>query len=260
MIVDRTKSLNDLAFEGRNKAYGAYYLRKMYTRYLGLSLGLGIIVLLLVVLLPFFYYYFEPVPLIEGDIMYDVEYYGMIPPPDEELNRMVQALSRPVQEVEQTPVVTDSVKPDESKPREILTEHEEIKEDQNKIDSLTKPGGSILGTGTGDDTGLATIIDVYPRFPGGDEARLYYLRQHVRYPEIALRGKIQGVVLVLFIIETDGSVSNVDVSKRIGGGCDEEAIRVTKEMPRWEPGKRTGRAVRVMVRMPIVFRMPGKPT
>ncbi|MEI7981980.1 MAG: energy transducer TonB, partial [Bacteroidota bacterium] len=134
------------------------------------------------------------------------------------------------------------------------------KEDLSKIDSIPKPGGSGLGTGTADDTGLATFIDVYPRFPGGDEARLYYLRQHVRYPEVALRGMIQGVVMVMFIIETDGSVSNIDVSKRVGGGCDEEAIRVTKEMPRWEPGKRNGKAVRVMVRMPIVFRMPGRPT
>jgi protein TonB len=64
--------------------------------------------------------------------------------------------------------------------------------------------------------------------------------------------------MVVFVVEVDGSVSNVNVVNRIGGGCDEEAIRVAREMPRWEPGKRNGRAVRVMVRMPIVFRIPGK--
>jgi protein TonB len=88
---------------------------------------------------------------------------------------------------------------------------------------------------------------------------LYYLRKHVKYPEAALKSLVQGVVMVVFVVETDGSISNVDVAQRIGGGCDEEAIRVTREMPRWEPGKRNGRAVRVMVRMPIVFRIPGKP-
>ena len=125
-------------------------------------------------------------------------------------------------------------------------------------DSAAKPGSSGLGIGIGDDTGLATSIDVYPRYPGGDESRLYYLRKQVRYPEQALKALIQGVVMVVFVVEIDGSVSHIDVAKRIGGGCDEEAIRVTREMPRWEPGKRSGRAVRVMVRMPIVFRIPGK--
>ena len=110
------------------------------------------------------------------------------------------------------------------------------------MDSSAKPGGSGQGKGIGEEAGPNSAIDVYPRFPGGDEARLYYLRLHVRYPEAAMKSLVQGVVMVVFIVEADGTVSSVEVPKKIGGGCDEEAIRVTKEMPRWEPGKRKGRA------------------
>ncbi len=257
MIIGKIPGLDELAFEGRNKAYGAYYLRKKYHRFLLISLLSGILIVSLAVFISWFSYYFEPLPLVEGDMMYQVEYYNMSPPPDEDANKLAQAFAKPVPQIEQIPVVTDSVQPEKQKPVEDPPVE---KPDDPKLntDSAAKPGSSGLGKGIGDDTGLATSIDVYPRYPGGDESRLYYLRKQVRYPEQALKALIQGVVMVVFVVEIDGSVSHIDVAKRIGGGCDEEAIRVTREMPRWEPGKRSGRAVRVMVRMPIVFRIPGK--
>jgi periplasmic protein TonB len=259
MISDPIPGLDELAFEGRNKDYGAYYLRKKYPRFLLISLFSGIIIVSLVIFIFWLDYYFEPFQLVEGDMMYEVEYYSMSPPPDDETSKLAQSFAKPEQESEQVPVVTDSVKAEEKK---LPEEKTEVKTDMEKIntDSAATPGGSGQGTGVGDDTGLASSIDVYPRYPGGDESRLYYLRRQVKYPEAALKALVQGVVMVVFVVEVDGSVSNVDVAKRIGGGCDEEAIRVTKEMPRWEPGKRNGRAVRVMVRMPIVFRIPGKAT
>jgi protein TonB len=257
MIFSDIPGLDELAFEGRNKAYGAYWLRKKYSRVLLISLACGIAVISLAVFLSWLSYYFEPMQLIEGDMMYEVEYYSMSQPPDDETSKLAQAFAKPEQVLEQVPVVTDSVKPEDQKP---LPEPPEEKPEAEKtnVDSAATQGGSGLGTGVGDDTGLASSIDVYPRFPGGDESRLYYLRRQVRYPDAALKALVQGVVMVVFVVELDGSLSNVDVARRIGGGCDEEAIRVTKEMPRWEPGKRNGRAVRVMVRMPIVFRIPGK--
>lgn len=257
MISNRTPGLDELAFEGRNKAYGAYDLRKKYSRYLLISLTLGSLIVSIVVFSSWFSYYFDPVPLIEGDMMYEVAYYDMSPPPSEETNSVPQAFASQKPELDLAPVVTDSVKPEElKKPDESPVEKPDV--EKTNIDSAAKPGGSGLGKGIGDDTGIATSIDVYPRYPGGDESRLYYLRKHVKYPEAALKAFVQGVVMVVFVVEVDGSVSNVNVANRIGGGCDEEAIRVTREMPHWEPGKRNGRAVRVMVRMPIVFRIPGK--
>ena len=71
-----------------------------------------------------------------------------------------------------------------------------------------------------------------------------------------MKNGVQGIILLVFIIEPDGSITHVEVKKGIGGGCDEEASRVARTMPRWEPGKRSGRPVRVLVQMPIVFRLP----
>ncbi len=257
MISERIPRLADLAFEGRNKAYGAYYLRKRYPRYLLISFVSGVFVVSLAAILSWFYYYFEPAPLIEGEMMYDVEYYNMSALPDDEPNKLAQSFAKPVQEMEQVPVVTDSTVPDRQKPVEVPPDERPVEKTEN-IDSAATSGGSGKGTGIGDDTGIASSIDVYPRYPGGDESRLYYLRRQVKYPEAALKALVQGVVMVVFVVEVDGSVTNVDLARRIGGGCDEEAIRVAKGMPRWEPGKRNGKAVRVMVRMPIVFRIPGK--
>ena len=251
-------SLADLAFEGRNKSYGAYFLRKRYVRNLVLSMIAGFLLVSLVVFIPFLYYVFEPVPLVEGDLMYDVQYMGPTFQPDDELSKLLKEATKLPEKPEQAPVVTDSVKPEEVKPPDE-PDKEKKENDPAKEDTIAKNGGTGLGAGAGDDTGIANSVDVYPRFPGGEEARLFYLRQHVRYPDDAYRKNIQGIVLVTFIVELDGTLSRVDVLNRVGGGCDEEAIRVTKTMPKWDPGKRAGKAVRVMVRMPIVFRIPGKP-
>lgn len=255
MSRNTTQSLTDLAFTGRNKEYGAYELRRKYPRYLAFASACGALALAFAVLFPFFYYYFDPVTLTEGDILYDIEYYSMMPPP-EDPNLIVPSIAKPLQEETTVPVVSDTVKPEDVKPIEIAPEKEE---EEVKSDSSGKGNNSSgMGPGSGDNTGLATVIDVYPRYPGGDEARLYYLRKNVRYPEAAIKAGIQGVVMVVFIIEMNGTLTNVEVSKGIGGGCDEEALRVVKGMPRWEPAKRAGRPVRLMIRMPIVFRIPGR--
>ncbi len=251
---NRQTSLVDLAFEGRNKEYGAYELRKKYPRYLAFASACGAVALFLAVLVPFLLFYFDPVPLIEGDLVYDVEYYSMMPPP-EDPSLLIPSMVKPLKEETVAPVVSDTVKPENVKPIEMTPK----KEEKEEPDTAGKGNGSPgIGPGSGENTGLATVIDVYPRYPGGDEARLFYLRKNIRYPDAAIKGAVQGVVMVVFIIEMDGSLSNVEVSKGIGGGCNEEALRVVKAMPRWEPAKRAGRPVRLMVRMPIVFRIPGR--
>lgn len=254
-MYDSQPGLDELAFEGRNKDYGAYRLRKRYPIILLISVLAGIMVTGLIMLAAWSFYYFTPVSFTEGELMYDVEYVAMSAPPESLPDDLVQAFASREPEKEQVPVVTDSVIPDKKEPVE---EKPAEKPEETHTDTAATAGGSGQGTGVGDDTGLAAAVDVYPRYPGGDEARLNYLRRQVRYPDAALKAQVQGIVMVVFVVETDGSLSHVDVVRKIGGGCDEEAIRVTREMPRWEPGKRNGKAVRVMVRMPIVFKIPGR--
>lgn len=90
-------------------------------------------------------------------------------------------------------------------------------------------------------------------FPGGEKARMQYFAKHITYPELAKENDIQGTVFLKFIVEKDGSISNVTVVRGIGGGCDEEAMRVIREMPKWTPAKQRGKPVRVWYNMPIKF-------
>lgn len=97
------------------------------------------------------------------------------------------------------------------------------------------------------------VVEDPPSFPGGDEARIRFLSENIRYPQMARESGIQGTVFVTFVVERDGSVTDVRILRGIGGGCDEEAIRVIKAMPKWNPGKQRGRPVRVQFNMPIRF-------
>ena len=100
-----------------------------------------------------------------------------------------------------------------------------------------------------------TIVEEMPGYPGGDAKMYEYLGKNIKYPQIARESSIQGRVFVNFVVEPDGSVTNVKVLRGIGGGCDEEAMRVVKSMPKWKPGKRRGKAVRVSYTLPVVFKL-----
>ena len=100
-----------------------------------------------------------------------------------------------------------------------------------------------------------TIVEQMPSFPGGDAKMYEYLGKNIKYPQIARETGIQGRVFVNFVVEPDGSVSNVKVLRGIGGGCDEEAMRVVKGMPKWSPGKQRGKTVRVSYTLPVVFKL-----
>ena len=96
-------------------------------------------------------------------------------------------------------------------------------------------------------------IEKMPVFPGGDEARSKFFAQNVKYPEAAIKNGTQGTVFVSFIIRKDGSVENAKVMRGIGSGCDEEALRVVRMMPKWTPGMDKGKAVDVDFAMPVKF-------
>jgi TonB family protein len=104
-----------------------------------------------------------------------------------------------------------------------------------------------------DDNEVFTVVEEQPYFPGGDDARHKFIEENIHYPDSAVKNKIQGKVFVTFIVEKDGSLSNVRVLKGIGGGLDEEAVRVIKMMPKWIPGRQRGTPVRVQFNVPIKF-------
>lgn len=96
-------------------------------------------------------------------------------------------------------------------------------------------------------------VEQMPEFPGGEKGRLTYLRDNIQYPQTAREAGIAGSVYVSFIIEKDGSVSTLKLLRGIGGGCDQEALRVVAAMPKWKPGHQRNQPVRVLFSMEIRF-------
>ena len=97
------------------------------------------------------------------------------------------------------------------------------------------------------------VADVMPQFPGGESGLFEYLKKNVHYPASAKAKNIQGRVYVQFIIERDGSVSRAKITRGIGSGCEEESLRVIKQMPKWAPGKMHNAPVQVQYTLPVKF-------
>lgn len=99
-------------------------------------------------------------------------------------------------------------------------------------------------------------VEKMPEFPGGEQALMDFIGTNIKYPQNAIDRRIEGRVFVQFIVEPDGSVTNIKVARGIGGGCDEEAVRVVKMMPKWIPGEAFGEKVRVSYYLPINYKLP----
>lgn len=120
-----------------------------------------------------------------------------------------------------------------------------------KIKITFTENGSIDTT----DHNIYTIVEEMPSFPGGEKARDRFLAENINYPTKASKAGIQGTIYLQFVIDRNGSVKDVKVLRGIGGGCDEEAIRVIEMMPKWIPGKQNGKTVNVKFDMPIYFKL-----
>ncbi len=105
-----------------------------------------------------------------------------------------------------------------------------------------------------------TIVEQMPFFPGGEAALLAYLAQHLKYPAQAIRDRVQGIVLLRFVVLENGRVGQVQTIKSLEPHCDAEAKRVVKSLPRFIPGRQGGKAVRVWYTLPIRFMIPEKTT
>lgn len=151
----------------------------------------------------------------------------------------------------------------------IEKKREKNKKDLNQIKTVLTPDNDFIkiardSTGSHEkkhhkeskadfDTIIYTVVEEMPCFPGGEEARIRFLEENISYPEQAKEQGFQGKVYITFVVEVDGSISDVRVIRGIGGGCDEEAVRVIKLMPKWNPGKAKGFPVRVKFNLPIKF-------
>ena len=150
----------------------------------------------------------------------------------------------------QEATILDIVEDDEDVEEDLVIEDQTVDE-TTEIEFIEETVEEVV------EEEIFTIVQDMPSFPGGDGAMLSFLGKNIKYPTLAKESGIQGTVYVTFVVEKDGSVSDVKVLRGIGGGCDEEAIRVVKSMPKWTPGKQRGKPVKVQYNLPCRFVLQG---
>jgi protein TonB len=106
-----------------------------------------------------------------------------------------------------------------------------------------------------EETKVFDVVEQMPSFPGGPSALMQYLNSNIKYPVVAEENGVQGRVVCTFVVEKDGSITDVRVVKSVDPSLDKEAMRVVKGMPKWIPGKQNGSAVRVKYTVPVTFRL-----
>jgi periplasmic protein TonB len=132
-----------------------------------------------------------------------------------------------------------------------------IKRDNDTLNSKLTGGGGADSKAEADveDPTPFQIVEEKPLYPGGIESLTKFLETNIKYPHVAKEAGIMGTVIVQFIIQKDGSVGEVKVVRGLGGGCNEEAVRVVSMMPKWTPGRQRGKAVRVTFHIPVIFNL-----
>jgi protein TonB len=107
-----------------------------------------------------------------------------------------------------------------------------------------------------DENAIFQVVETQPEFPGGIAELMKYLQKNMRYPKVCKEQGLQGRVIVQFVVNTDSTISDVNVIKPVNPHFDKEALRVVKAMPKWKPGTQRGKPVRVRCTLPVTFRLP----
>jgi protein TonB len=115
--------------------------------------------------------------------------------------------------------------------------------------------GVIMHSGPVDTVKVYQVVALEPSFPGGPKKWLDYIKANLKYPDYAKANNVEGRVFVTFVVERDGSVTNPKILRGIGNGCDEEAQRLLKNSPKWNPGMQNGHTVRVQYIVPVEFKL-----
>ncbi|MFW6019813.1 MAG: energy transducer TonB [Bacteroidales bacterium] len=111
-----------------------------------------------------------------------------------------------------------------------------------------------------DEEEIFSVVEDAPQFPGGEKARVNFIKDNLEYPESARKNNVEGTIYITFVVEQDGSISEVELLRGIEESCNKEALKVVKSMPKWRPGKQRGKAVRVRFNMPIRFKLEDQKT
>jgi protein TonB len=263
-----TPDFDDIVFEKLNKDYGAYFLRKGYNRVVLVAIVVSCILGSAVVLIPYFRAPAEKSKETYSSVFVTMENLKSpaepagIPQlpasPSTPHTKAAARISAPVTKYV-APEVVDSI-PVPEKLRDLTvdsipgasTGKETINGSGKGIGALSEGGGGNGGGGNG----LYSIVDVMPSFKGGDINKFReWVKKRTKYPETATVNGIQGKVYITFIVEKDGSVTNVKVIKGVDPLINDEALKAVASSPKWTPGKQRGVAVRVSYLIMLNFEL-----
>lgn len=262
----------DFVFEGKNKKYGAYYLRQT-------SSGRHILAFFIVLI---FTGVVSAIPMLMEVVKANQENLGGVDEAFELTN-----MDAP-EEIPEENIIREEIAPPPPPLRAtiqftppVITEDEKVTDDnQMKSQDELVENKDVIGSqtveGTGDEN-AQTIDDLkdrqvqlppepepdkpfvsveqMPQYPGGNGELMKFLSSNIRYPTIAAENGIEGRVIIRFVVGKDGTVSDIQVQRGLDASCDKEAVRVVKMMPKWIPGKQNGRAVPVYFTLPVVFKL-----
>jgi protein TonB len=258
---NNTPGFDDLIFEKRNREYGAFQLRKRYNRVVITGVLVASMIVSAAVVIPFMSIKREDKVLAGGARYVNVQLEDLSIPEDE----IFIPPAPPPPQAAQTqeivkyvpPVVVDSVSFDE---KPIATNDEVLAQPDNQDLEITGVGTSeslIPGLGSGEETDEPfVIVEIMPMFRGGDINKFReWVQKRTTYPQLAIDNRIQGKVLLTFIVEPDGSISNVTVLKSVDPLIDNEAIKAIESSPKWSPGYQRGKPVRVRYSMWLNFQI-----
>lgn len=262
MKTNETSSpqMDEIVFEKRNKMYGAYILRKMYNKQVNKALMLSIAILIAGL----------AYPLVSGYKMLGIgRYVGIngdpvyitnIKQPDElpELPKLQRLPELPKNITFVAPIITnedvtgdlgflsmDELNQNSTNVAIDVSTEKQVEKQVIELDDPVEKQETFI------------TAEEMPYYPGGDIERLRFLADNIQYPNQASELGIQGTVYLQFVIDSKGNITDIKVMRGIGGGCEEEAVRVLKMMPQWHPGKQNGVAVRVLYTMPFSFKIQG---
>ena len=248
----------DIVFDGRNKEYGAYDLRKTYSRRMGIALGIMLTVALLVFIGVILSNTLEKnkqtVVEIKDVTLEDVEEKKNEPPPPPPPPKLPEPPKVEIAKFTPPKIVKDEeVKEDEKPPEQEklddakigLVNQEGLKDEGIVAPPVEKGTGEVVApkVDTEDYDKVFTKVENPAEFPGGQDAWRRYLERSLQYPEAAQENGIQGVVRVQFIVDKEGNISEVQALNNPGEGLAEEAVRIIKKGPKWKPAEQNGRKV-----------------
>ncbi len=265
-----TASLNDIVFEGRNKSYGAFELRRIYGRNVTRAVIIGTAILALLVFIPAIAKMLEDrkpkevLNLKENVLMDAPPLDNTKPPPPPPPPEAPPPPPPKLTTIKFTPPV---VKKDEEVKKEEVPDQKELEDktvatvtvkgntDAPDLSGLSGEGNKVVEEVV--ESKVYTYVEQMPALPGGGGmgAIVNAIQKNVRYPAVDLRNQVEGRVFASFTVDENGDVSDVKIVKGLSGTIDSETIRAIKSLPKFIPGKQNGRAVKVSFTVPVTYKI-----